>query len=88
MVFSSLFFLFVFLPIFLIIYYVVPFKFKNIILLLFSLFFYAWGEPIYIILLIFSSLINYYGSKLIRKAKVKKSKKVILIFVIILNLLL
>ena len=43
MVFSSLIFLFLFLPIFLIIYYLVPFKAKNFILLLFSLLFYSWG---------------------------------------------
>lgn len=59
MVFSSMFFLFVFLPVVLLLYYVAPQQFRNGILLLFSLIFYAWGEPVYVILMIFSILINY-----------------------------
>ena len=49
------------MPIFLAIYYLVPFKFKNFILLVFSLLFYSWGEPIYITLLIFSSIVDYFN---------------------------
>ena len=69
MVFSSIPFLFFFFPLFLIIYYLVPFKhkgirWKNIVLLIFSLIFYAWGEPVYILLMIFSSLVDYYSGKL------------------------
>ena len=59
MIFSSLFFIFVFLPLMLLIYYIVPWKIKNIVILFFSLIFYAWGEPVYIILMIFSILINF-----------------------------
>lgn len=59
MIFSSLFFLYVFLPITLIAYFLVPMKLKNLVLLLFSLVFYAWGEPIYILLMIFSIVFNY-----------------------------
>lgn len=59
MVFSSIPFLFFFLPLFFIIYYLVPFRTKNYILLIFSLVFYAWGEPIYILLMILSSVIDY-----------------------------
>ena len=59
MVFSSLEFLFFFLPIVLLLYYVVPYKIKNIVLLVASLIFYAWGEPVYVFLMIFSSLIGF-----------------------------
>ena len=59
MIFSSIFFLFVFLPITLFLYYVVPRKFKNFMLLLCSLIFYAWGEPVYVFLMLFSIVFNY-----------------------------
>lgn len=63
MIFSSVFFIFVFLPVVLAIYYVVPFKYqlKNLVLLLASLVFYAWGEPVYVILMLLSISINYVG---------------------------
>lgn len=84
MIFSSIPFLILFLPIFLIIYYLVPFKMKNIILLIFSLIFYSWGEPIYILLMIFSSVVDYINGKMIEKSK--NHKKHYLIFSIIVNL--
>lgn len=59
MVFSSLIFLFIFLPIFLGIYFLVPKKFKNLILFLFSLVFYTWGEPIYVVIMLFSTVYDY-----------------------------
>lgn len=59
MIFSSLIFLWVFLPIILMVYYIAQNRYKNLILILASLFFYAWDEPIYIILMCFSILINY-----------------------------
>lgn len=59
MVFSSMFFLFIFLPVVLLTYYLMPAKLRNGTLLLFSLVFYAWGEPIYVVLMILSILINY-----------------------------
>jgi alginate O-acetyltransferase complex protein AlgI len=68
MVFSSLFFIFLFLPLNLIFYFTVKNrKIKNIILVLFSLIFYAWGEPIWVSLLIFSSLIDYLNGLFIEK---------------------
>ncbi len=88
MLFSSLFFLFFFLPVFLLLYYVVPFKYKNKVLLFFSLLFYSWGEPIYILLLLFSSMLNYYGSKIIRKISYPQKRKKYFIIIIILNILL
>ena len=59
MVFSSLEFLFRFLPAVLLIYFLVPRRFKNPVLLVASLFFYAWGEPIYVGLMIASVVGNY-----------------------------
>ena len=88
MIFSSLIFLFVFFPIFLFLYYIVPYKYKNVILLFFSLLFYSWGEPIYILLLLFSSLLNYYGSNLIIKNRDNKKKKIYFVSVIVVNILL
>lgn len=59
MIFSSIFFIFAFLPAVLIVYYLVPFRFKNLLLLLSSLVFYAWGEPVYVILMLLSIGINF-----------------------------
>lgn len=59
MLFSSISFLFAFLPITLLLYYVVPDKCRNVVLLICSLIFYAWGEPVYIVLMILSILFNY-----------------------------
>ncbi len=59
MVFSSLLFLFRFLPFVLLAYYAVPKKWQNLVLLAFSLFFYAWGEPVYVALIVFSIMVDY-----------------------------
>lgn len=59
MVFSSLLFLLRFFPAALLLYYVVPGRFRNFVLFAVSLFFYAWGEPVYVCLILFSTLIDY-----------------------------
>lgn len=88
MVFSSLTFLLIFLPIKLLIYYISKDKYKNYVLLFFSLVFYSWGEPRYIILMILSIVLNYYFAILIDKYKQKVSlKKKILVLTIIFNIL-
>jgi alginate O-acetyltransferase complex protein AlgI len=74
MLFSSITFIFYFLTSLLLIYYVVPKKFRNYVLLAFSLIFYFLGEPKYIIILVLSCLINYYISKLIDKSKGRKKR--------------
>ena len=63
MIFSSIFFIFVFLPVVLAVYYLVPFRYqlKNLVLLLASLVFYAWGEPVYVILMLLGIGINFAG---------------------------
>jgi len=65
MVFSSLLFLFRFLPLVLLLYFIVPARFRNLVLLLVSLIFYAWGEPVYVLLMIASILISWLGGILI-----------------------
>ena len=69
MIFSSMFFLLFFLPLVLGVYYVIHPKVKNAVLLLFSLIFYAWGEPIYIFLMVFSILFNYICGLFVEKRK-------------------
>lgn len=69
MVFSSLLFLFRFLPIVLLCYFLAPKKLRNFILLIASLMFYAWGEPIYVCLLLFSSVLDYTMGRLIGKCR-------------------
>lgn len=85
MVFSSLTFLFAFLPVTLILYYIVPRKLKNLILLFFSLIFYAWGEPVYILLMLYSIFMNYVTGRLMESSP--RYKKQILVFNVFLNLL-
>ncbi len=75
MVFSSLLFLFRFLPIVLLGYFLLPKKFRNLFLLIFSLFFYAWGEPTYILLMLASILINFFGGLAVASQKNKGNKK-------------
>ena len=85
MVFSSTVFLFFFLPVFLLAYFLTPgIRIKNIILLVFSLIFYAWGEPVYVILMLFSMVVNYFLGCLMEDDPAHK--KHTLVFAIILNL--
>lgn len=79
MIFSSLIFLYLFLPICLIFYALVkPLKGKNAVLIIFSLFFYAWGEPFRILYLLLSAMVNYIVGCEIGNAKTEKIKKLIL----------
>ncbi len=82
MVFSSISFLFFFLPLLFICYFLAPKKFKNTILLIFSLIFYFFGEKWYVLLLLLSCLINYICGLLIEKG----NKKIVLIIGLILNI--
>lgn len=84
MVFSSITFLFYFLPIVLAIYYIVPNKFKNIILLISSLLFYFYGEPKYIMIMVVSIIVTYIFGILMNKYE--KYRKHFLIFSITITL--
>ena len=81
MVFSSLTFLAIFLPIFLVIYYIIPSRrvqLKNAALLLFSLLFYAFGEPVWVVVMVFSALWDYMLGLLIARSKKKLQARVLL----------
>ena len=69
MVFSSILFLFRFLPIFFIVYFMAPKRMKNFILFFGSLIFYAWGEPVYVVLMLFSTISDYLHGRWIDSAK-------------------
>lgn len=87
MVFSSLTFLFAFLPITLIVYYLVPQKAKNVVILISGLVFYAWGEPIYVLAMIASTFIDYTAGRLIAKYDDKpKIRLACLIVSLVMNL--
>ncbi len=86
MVFSSVVFLFRFLPLFFICYYLAPGRTKNFILFLGSLFFYAWGEPVYVLLMLFSTLVDYTHGLLIEKFRKRKFVKLFLCSSVLVNL--
>ena len=76
MVFSSILFIFRFLPLALGIYYLTPKKYKNFILLILSLIFYSWGEAKYFVIMISSIIVDYFVSRGIEKYREKKSIKI------------
>ena len=91
MVFNSLYFLLAFLPVALLLYYVTPKKLKNIILVLISFVFYSWGEPQYLLVLLFSIVFNYLtGLELqeLKRQKNDKLEKIAMISGVVVNLLL
>ena len=87
MIFSSILFIYYFLPILLLIYFIIPNKYKNLVLLIFSLLFYFLGEPKYIVVLLSSCIINYYLSKQFEKSKRRKLYLIISLIYNIGNLL-
>ena len=88
MVFSSTVFLFLFLPIVLALYFIVNRPLKNIVLLAASLFFYAWGEPKYVLIMLLSIVLNYIFALLVDTNRNKKTKiKWIMGIMVVSNLL-
>lgn len=90
MIFSSVFFMFVFLPVVLLAYFLVPKKFKNVVILISSLIFYAWGEPVYVVLMVFSIVYNYIAGiemEYHRKAGRKGRIKTVFLMAVVVNLL-
>ena len=75
MVFSSILFLFVYLPVVLAVYYVVPARYRNLWLFIVNLVFYGWGEPVYILLMAFSIVLNYTAGLLIARYRLLEDKK-------------
>ncbi|HBV43833.1 MAG TPA: hypothetical protein DEF14_05525, partial [Ruminococcaceae bacterium] len=87
MVFSSLVFLFIFFPVTLFFYFIVKNdKAKNIVLVIASLIFYSWGEPVWVCLLIFSSILDYTVSLGIEKYRGKKITKLFIALSVVINL--
>ncbi len=79
MLFSSIPFLYYFLPFVLAVYFLVPFRFKNLVLLVASLFFYFYGEPVYVLLMLFSCLSSFIHGILIDKYRGTKWAKIWLV---------
>ena len=86
MLFSSTIFLFYFLPFFLILYYLTPARFKNYTLLLGSIVFYSWGGPVFIFVILLTTLLDYILVKQIEKSTSQKRKKLFLVISLIMNL--
>ena len=88
MVFSSLIFLFMYLPIVLLTYYICPRKWRNLLLFVVNLVFYGWGEPTYVILMVFSTIVDYTCGFFINKFREKKRgvAKLFLILSVVINL--
>lgn len=87
MVFSSTIFLFAFLPLFLVVYFVLPWRsVKNVVLLVFSLVFYAWGEPVYVWLMVGSICANWFFAFLMGQSKGNVARRLFLILALAANL--
>ncbi len=87
MVFSSLEFLFLFLPITFILYFAVPFKIRNVVLLAVSLIFYGWGEPLNVFLMIGTIIIDYIAGYLVERfSSDRRRQRAVLIGAIVINL--
>lgn len=87
MVFSSLMFMCIFLPIVLIAYNLSKnLTYKNTVLIIASLFFYAWGEPIWVVLLIFSAFVDYINGRIIDKYYARAGATIALVSSLVINL--
>ncbi len=86
MVFSSLTFLQCFLPCVLLVYFLVPKRAKNTVLFVFSLLFYAWGEPVYVGLMIFSTVLDYSCGRTVEKYRGTSKAKIALLISVVINL--
>ena len=86
MVFSSAVFLLVFLPVVLLLYYLLPGRVRNPLLLVVSLIFYAWGEPIYILIMLFSTVFDYCNGRLLERLD-QKGKPELRKWVLVLSLI-
>lgn len=84
MIFSSILFLFTYFLLVLGIYYCVPIHFRNLILLIASLLFYAWGEPIYVFIMVFSMVFDYFNGYMVNKYAEKReiARKFVLLSVV------
>ena len=86
MVFSSIVFLFAFLPPVLAFYYLAPVKLRNLGLLVASLIFYAWGEPVYVVLMLFSTALDYTCGQMVERHQGQRGAKIALLVSVCVNL--
>jgi len=86
MVFSSIVFLFYFFPAFLITYYLVGKKYKNIVILLFSIFFYSWGAPKFIFVILGTTFIDFHLVKWMSLTKSKRNRRLMLTLSVSINM--
>ena len=86
MVFSSLTFLQCFLLLCLLAYFLVPQKWRNGTLFLFSLLFYAWGEPVYVVLMLFSTALDYTCGQMVERHREQRGAKIALLVSVCVNL--
>lgn len=87
MVFSSLVFLLLFFTASILLYYAVPFRFKNAVILLSGILFYAWGEPIYVVVMLLSTMIDYCAGLVMNRFEGRKvPRRICLIVSVVMNL--
>jgi alginate O-acetyltransferase complex protein AlgI len=86
MVFSSIIFIFYFLPLFFLIYYLVGKRFKNIVILAGSIFFYAWGAPKFIFVILGTTLVDFYVVQIMSASEALVRRKFLLCTSLCLNL--
>jgi alginate O-acetyltransferase complex protein AlgI len=86
MVFSSIVFLLYFMPVFLLVYYIADTKYKNGIILIGSIFFYAWGAPKFIFVILFTTFLDFYLVTLMDKIQNETKRKLLLILSVSVNL--
>jgi len=86
MVFSSTLFLLYFLPVFLLIYHIVPKSWKNYVILVSSIIFYAWGAPKFLFVILLATIITFYFVRAISVSEIKNKKRVLAFISILVNL--
>ena len=86
MVFSSLTFLQCFLPLCLLCYFIAPKKWRNGLLFIFSLLFYAWGEPVYVVLMLFSTALDFICGQMVERHRGQRGAKIALLVSACVNL--
>src|SRR6185436_8111279 len=86
MVFSSIVFIFYFLPAFLITYWLIDRKFKNIVILVFSIFFYSWGAPKFIFVILATTFVDFHLVKLMNDSTVRLKRRLLLTLSVTINI--
>ena len=86
MVFSSIVFLLYFLPLFLVVYYIVPKRYKNIVILIFSIYFYSWGAPKFIFVILATTFIDFYLVRWMSRIEQRSTRRLLLTLSVSINL--